>query len=177
VRADRVRVETLAQAPHARTPTLRGRRNLPRLLDQVNGITVSETTDLAQGVKNFALRSSGKGIVMLISDLLDKQGYEPALKYLSAQQMDVYVIHVLAPEEIEPQIEGDLALVDCEDADVAEITASAPLLERYRKTVATFLESARDYCTRRGISYIFARSDLPVQKLVANYLRERGLVR
>jgi predicted ribosome quality control (RQC) complex YloA/Tae2 family protein len=44
--------------------------------------------------------------------------------------MDVYVIQVLSTEEIDPDIKGDLKLLDCEDADVAEITASAPLLSR-----------------------------------------------
>jgi hypothetical protein len=36
--------------------------------------------------------------------------------------MDVYVIHVLSAEELEPDLKGDLKLVDCEDADIAEIT-------------------------------------------------------
>ena len=78
------------------------------------------------GVKNFCLRNSGKGIVVLISDLMDKQGYEAALRYLVAQQMDVYVIQVLSAEELDPDVKGDLRLVDCEDGDVAEITVSAP---------------------------------------------------
>ena len=38
---------------------------------------------LAEGVKSFCLRNSGKGIVVLISDLMDKAGYESALRYLA----------------------------------------------------------------------------------------------
>ncbi len=44
-----------------------------------------------KAVKNFCLRNPGKGILVLISDLMDKQGYEQALRYLVARQMDVYV--------------------------------------------------------------------------------------
>ena len=51
---------------------------------------------LAEGVKNFCLRNSGKGIVVLVSDLMDKAGYEAALRYLLARDMDVYVVHVLS---------------------------------------------------------------------------------
>ena len=58
---------------------------------------------------------------------MDKDGYESALRYLVSQQMDVYVIQVLSAEEIDPDIKGDLKLLDCEDADVAEITASTAL--------------------------------------------------
>ncbi|HEY2148041.1 MAG TPA: DUF58 domain-containing protein, partial [Pirellulales bacterium] len=74
-------------------------------------------TSLAEGVKNFCIRNPGKGILVLVSDLLDKQGYETALRYLVAREMDVYVVHVLSAEEIEPEIKGDLRLVDCEDGD------------------------------------------------------------
>ena len=72
-------------------------------------------------IKSFCLRNSGKGIVVVISDLMDKTGYQSALRYLLAQQMDVYIIHVLSQEELEPDVKGDLRLIDCEDEDVAEI--------------------------------------------------------
>jgi integrase len=40
--------------------------------------------------------------------------YEDALRYLVARQLDIYVIQVLSQEEIEPEIVGDLRLVDLE---------------------------------------------------------------
>ena len=87
-------------------------------------------------MKNFCLRTRGKGIVVLITDLMDKDGYDKALRFLVAQQMDVYVIHVLWPEEIDPELKGDLKLIDCEDDDEAEITVSRPLLDKYKQTLA-----------------------------------------
>jgi uncharacterized protein (DUF58 family) len=177
VRADRVKFETLGQAVHQPGPVLRGRGSVWRMLDYLNGITAGETTSLATGVKNFCIRNSGKGILVLISDLMDKSGYEQALRYLVSQQMDVYVIQVLSAEEIDPDIKGDLKLVDCEDRDIAEITASAPLLARYKQTLAAFTSGAREFCTRRGMNYLLANTQLPVEQLIASYLRKRGLVR
>ena len=110
---------------------------------------------------------------MLITDLMDKQGYEAAFRYLVSQQMDVYVIQVLSAEELDPDVKGDLKLVDCEDEDVAEITASAPLLKRYKQTLASFVDGARTFCTRRGMGYLLASNQLPVQDLVGSYLRPR----
>jgi uncharacterized protein (DUF58 family) len=139
--------------------------------------SVMSPFSLAEGVKGFCLRNSGKGIVVLISDLMDKHGYESALRYLASRQMDVYVIHVLSPEEFEPDIQGDLRLVDCEDGDVAEVTVTGPLLKRYRQTLASFIESARDFCSRRGMTYLLARSETSVEELLTGYLATRGLVR
>jgi uncharacterized protein (DUF58 family) len=177
VRGDRVRVETLGQSPRVPGPILRGRRSLWRMMDHLAQIEPAEAVSLAQGVKNFCLRNSGKGILLLITDLMDKAGYETALRYLLSQHMDVYVIQVLSAEEIDPDIKGDLKLLDCEDADVAEITASAPLLARYKRTLSAFIEGARSFCNRRGMNYLMARTDLPVEQLVAGYLRKRGLVK
>src|SRR6185437_7855417 len=113
----------------------------------------------------------------IISDLMDKQGYQEALRYLVARQMDAYVIHVLSQEELEPDVKGDLRLVDCEDDDVAEITVSAPLLKRYQQTLAAFVDGAREFCNRRGMNYLLAKTQLPVDQLVTSYLRQRGLIR
>ncbi len=177
VRGDRVRIETLGQSAKNRGPTLRGRHSLWRMLAQLEALEPDENSSLATGVKNFCIRNSGKGILVLITDLMDKQGYETALRYLVAQQMDVYVVHMLSAEEIEPEIKGDLRLVDCEDGDAAEITVSAPLLARYRRTLAAFTDGAKTFCSRRGMNYLLARNDMPVDQVVLGYLRMRGLVR
>jgi uncharacterized protein (DUF58 family) len=177
VRTDRVRIETLGTDLHHRGPILRGRKSVWRMLDFVGSIAAGETASLAEGVKNFCTRNSGRGILVLISDLMDKNGYEAALRYLVAQQMDVYVIHVLSQEEIDPDVTGDLRLVDCEDEDVAEITVSAPLLARYKATLNAFVGGAQEFCNKRGMNYLLANNQTPVRDLIGSYLRRRGLVR
>lgn len=176
-RADRVKIEALGSTNTHPGPVLRGRRSLRRMLDYMDSVEPGSNIPLADGIKEFCLRNSGKGIVVLISDLMDKSGYDEALRYLMAQNMDIYVIHVLSPEELDPDVKGDIKLIDCEDSDVAEITVSRPLLDRYKRTLAAFIESARDFCNRRGISYLMTSTDNPVEQLVSNYLRRRGLVR
>ena len=61
---------------------------------------------LYDGVKDFSVRNSGTGVAVLISDLMDKQGYESALRMLVGRRMDVFVMHVLSPEEIDPPLRG-----------------------------------------------------------------------
>ena len=109
---------------------------------------------------------------------LDGQGgYETALKYFVSHQVDCFVIQVLSQEELDPDVKGDLKLVDCEDQDEAEITVSAPLLSRYKQTLNAFTSGAQDFCSRRGIHYLLANNRVPVDDLVASHLRRRGLLR
>lgn len=177
VRSDRVRIETVSTDLRSVGPVLRGRRSLWRMMDYLTQLAPGGNTALAPGVKNFCLRNSGKGILVLISDLMDKQGFEAPLRYLTSQQMDVYVIQTLSAEELDPELTGDLQLVDSEDGDVADVTASAPLLKRYQQTLNAFIGSVRDFCNRRGIVYLLANNQVPFEDLVTSYLRQRGLVR
>jgi uncharacterized protein (DUF58 family) len=176
-RGDRVRIETLGQSARRPGQAWRSRTSLWRMLGQIAAIEPNEAISLAAGVKNFVLRNPGQGVLVLISDLLDKQGYDAAFRYLLAQRMDVYVIHVLSPEELDPELQGDLKLIDCEDQDAVEITVSAPLLKRYRQTMAAFIAGAKEFCTRRGMHYIPTNTTIPIEKFVSGYLNKRGLLR
>ena len=177
VNLDRVVIEAFNDRLTQSMPAARGRRSLWRVLDFLQKVEPAGPSDLRRALRTFSLKCSGKGIVVLLSDFMDKAGYEDALRYLVARQLDIYVIHILCQEEIEPEIVGDLKLVDVEDEDVAEVTVSAPLLKRYKQNLAAYRAALNEFCTRRGIAYLFTSNQVPFERLVLNYLRQRGLVR
>ncbi len=175
-RADRVTVSALGPEGR-RAPVLRGRTGLWKMLDYLDSIHPGQNVSLHEGIKDFSMRSAGTGVVVLITDLMDKQGYESALRMLVGRRMDVFVMHVLSPEEIDPPLRGDRKLIDVEDGDEAEITINQYVLDKYRDTVAQFIGSVKQFCSRRSIVYIPVRTDVPVETIVTKYLRERGVVR
>jgi hypothetical protein len=148
-----------------------------RVVQYLEALEASGASDLTASAKQFAIKHSGKGVVVVISDFLDKRGYSDALRYLVARNMDIYVIHVLSREEVEPELAGDLRLVDAEDDDIAEITISAPLLKRYKDNLNAFVGGLKEWCAKRGISYIFTTNHNPFDRLILSYLRHRGLVK
>src|SRR3954463_3901228 len=136
VNLDRVMIEVFNDRLVQSLPAQRGRRSLWRVLDFLSKLQPAGPSDMARSLRAFSLKSSGKGIVVVLSDFMDKGGYEDALRYLVARQFDVYVIQILCQEELEPEIFGDLKLIDVEDNDEAEITVSGPLLKRYKQNLA-----------------------------------------
>jgi uncharacterized protein (DUF58 family) len=177
VNLDRVVVEAFNDRLTQSLPAVRGRRSLWRLLDFLDKLQPAGPSDLTRALRTFSLKSSGKGIVVVLSDFMDKGGYEEALRYLVARQMDIYVIQILSQEEIDPEITGDLKLVDVEDDDAAEITVNGPLLRRYKENLAAYRAALHEFCTRRGVSCLFTSNQVPFDRLVLTYLRQRGLVR
>ena len=177
VNNDRLILESFSSRLEAGIPSVRGRSQMHRIVQYLERLAPSGDSDLTAAARDFAIRHQGKGIVVVISDFLDKKGYETAFRYLLARNMDIYVIHVLSREEVEPELAGDLRLVDCEDGDEAEISVSAPLVKRYKDNLNAFVGGLKEWCTRRGMTYIFTTTQYPFEKLILNYLRERGLVR
>ena len=175
-RGDRVSVSSFATC--GSPVVLRGKTMSHRLLNHLGSLDcVEQSPTMEDSIRKFCLKNTGKGIVVVISDLMNKSGYENAMRMLVAREMDVFLIHILSPEELKPNVQGDLKLVDCEDGDQREVSVSASLLNRYQQALNFFIESAKSFCNKRSIAYVPARSDEPAENLVNEYLRSRGLVR
>jgi uncharacterized protein (DUF58 family) len=177
VNMDRVLIEAFNDRLVQSMPAARGRRSLWRVLDFLAKVEAAGPSNLKQSLRTFTIKSSGKGVVILLSDLMDKGGYEDALRYLVARNFDIYVIHILSHEEIEPDAVGDLKLIDVEDLDEAEVTIGGPLIRRYKENLAAYRAGVQDFCLKRGVTYLFTSNQVPFDRLVLSYLRQRGLVR
>jgi uncharacterized protein (DUF58 family) len=177
VNMDRVVIEAFNDRITQSLPAVRGRKSLWRLLDFLQKLEPAGPSNLRESLKTFTMKSSGKGIVILLSDFMDKGGYEDALRYLVARQYDIYLIHVLSQEEIEPELMGDLKLIDVEDFDEAEVTIGGPLIKKYKQNLAAYRASLQDFCMKRGVTYLFTSNQVPFDRLVLTYLRQRGLVK
>lgn len=174
---DRVNLYAYADNVVASRIGLRSRRTLPQLLKFLEDAPIGGGSNFTAAAKQFALRHTQKGVCLVISDLLDKNGFQQGLPFLVGRHMDIYVLQVLSPQEMEPDLAGDLKLVDVEDEDIAEVTISKPLLDKYKANLQAYCESIRDYCSQRGISYLLTSTAHPFETLVMTYLRARGLVR
>ncbi|MCA9304611.1 MAG: DUF58 domain-containing protein [Phycisphaerales bacterium] len=156
---------------------LRGRRRTQDLARFLCSIQPEDSTDFTAAAKRIAMNRRGKGVMIVLSDFFMKEGYETGLRLLVGRGYDVFAIQVLSPQEVEPDIAGDLMLRDIEDGDHAEVTISAPLLKKYKQNLAAYCQQLRDYCARREITALTVQTDTPVDTLLLDYLRKRGLLR
>lgn len=178
VNMDRVAVHAVGAKSLIKSPVFRGRASLWRMLKFLDDLEPAAVTgDFSDGLRKFAITATGRGVAVVLSDFLDKGGYEDGFRYIASRSLDAYAVQILAKEEIDPDVAGDLKLTDIEDGDEAEVTVSAPLLKRYKETLDAFRGNLAGFCTKRGMSYLFTSNQVPFEKLVLNYLRGRGLLR
>lgn len=174
---DRVSVYTYDATLREELAGLRTRRMMHHLIRFLQESEFEGTSNFAAACKTFALRASKHGILIVLSDFFDKGGFEEGIRYLLGKHRDIYVIQILSPEEIDPGLMGDLRLIDIEDGDAAEVTVSRALINRYKQNLEAYCQGLKDYCSKRGISYLFTSTDVSFEQLILNYLRRRGLLR
>lgn len=156
---------------------LRGRRRVQDLARFLCSLRPTGGTSFAEQAKRIALTRRGKGVMIVLSDFFMKEGYETGLRLLIGRGYDLFAIQILSPQEVEPDIKGDLRLRDVEDYDTAEVTISAPLLKKYKQVLAAYCGGLRDFCARREITCLTVQSNMPIDSLLLDYLRKRGLLR
>jgi uncharacterized protein (DUF58 family) len=146
-----------------------------RLLEQV---TCEGATDLSGALAACARRMRGSGLSVVVSDLFSPTGYQQGIDALLARRQDVVLIHVLAPDEMEPAADliGEWRLVDTEPVSAVEASITPGVLRAYRRLLQTFTKEAADFCRRRGITYLQLRSDTPVTEVVLRTFRSIGVV-
>ncbi|MDP9482403.1 MAG: DUF58 domain-containing protein [Chloroflexota bacterium] len=170
---DRVQLTVLGGRVARRRNALRGSGRVFRLLGDLSGIAPAEgPSDLVAAARHAAAQLHGRGLVILISDLLDP-GADRVIRELAATGSELVILHVLSPDEIDPLLEGDLRLVDTETGEGIEVTVDLATLDAYRTRLATWRESLANLAARRRATYLPVSSDLALADLVFAELRRR----
>jgi hypothetical protein len=116
-------------------------------------------------------------LVVLISDLFSPAGYVEGVTALAARGHEVAVIHVLAPDEVEPPLEGDLRLLDVETRDPQEVTIDGGMRNLYRRRLTAWRDEIQAACHARDTRYVPVETDTPFDRVVLYDLRRAGLVK
>ncbi|MEE8467593.1 MAG: DUF58 domain-containing protein [Planctomycetota bacterium] len=155
---------------------LKGRGKVFDLFEFLTDIEPAGETDMAPVFREFVNRERRRGVVLVIGDFYDIDGYSQALKYLRYKHHDVYVIHVVDEEEESPDIRGDLRLLDSEAGGFREINVTDNLLTRYRAAFEKLATDVERFCIRNEMGHVRARTDVPFDELVLGILRRGGVV-
>lgn len=156
--------------------TFRGPASLPRLFAAIEALQPTGAADLGQQLSQISRLLTRPGLVILISDLLST--WEPAatLGRLQSGGQEIVVIHLLSPEELEPQLAGDLSLQDVETGQSLDVSLDRGLLELYRQRLRLWQEELTALCHKRGIFYLPASTGSPWEHLLLKEMRRLGVV-
>lgn len=173
---DRVSVVPFSDGLTLPMSPVRGKGQIFKIFDFLSQTTIGGTTNSHEAFKSFVHRYKRRGPVVVLSDMYEERGFTESLNILRYYKFDPVVIHVWDEAELEPNLRGDLKLVDCESGRSREVTITRSLMEKYRKAHAAFMEEMESTCRTRQIPYFRAPIQTPFDDLVLRIFRRGGFV-
>jgi uncharacterized protein (DUF58 family) len=161
----------------ATSSPMRGKAGIVRMMDALTVLKPDGKTNLDAALERFALRTTRAGLVIVISDLLSETGYEEGVKRLRFGKHDVTLVHTLAPQELLPELLGDVRLVDMETNAGVDVTANRATLQAYAKRLAIYLRDLQSFAHKSGCSYVLANTATSFEDLVLRQFRALGLAK
>ncbi len=177
---DRVRIRTFPEhavdaAYLGALRTVRGRKSSLQFFQDLGRLTAGGSAQFNAALRRGAMSAQQAGVAVVLSDLLDPDGYEDGLGALVGRGFQINLVQILSPEEINPATYGDLRLIDSESGGEQEVTFGKFRLKAYRQTVDNYCQRLREYCTTRGINYFMTSSNASLEQLLLKQLREAEL--
>jgi hypothetical protein len=133
-------------------------------------------TSIGKSLQNYVLRAPSPGVCVVLSDFFDPT-WEAGVRALLSRRFQVVLLQILDPKEVEPDLLGDLRLVDAETGEAREISITPGLLARYKARLDEFCLSLETLANRHGMDYVRTTTDAPFEDLLLKTLRNAGLLR
>ena len=172
---DRAAICVLKGDKLLKSPLYAGRQGYAQGAAFLESVSPEGETALGHAVSRVPL-SSGRGMCVVVSDLFSKDGYESALMSLQYRKQQAALVQLLSKEEMEPEMNGPLKLVDAEGAPPIDVTVNGELLRLYHKNLNAFLNGAQGFCHRRGIPYMLLRSDMELMRDALPHFMRGGVI-
>lgn len=166
---------TFSNRIEAFIPPKAKRDYLTEILHALESRSPTGDTDVGKILEEIAAQLKRRGLVVLISDLLDDA--EQVLKGLRLFRFkgnDVIVFHILDRAELELPFDGNVLFEDIEEAALrvsADPHAIGPV---YRQVVQDFIDRMRKQCHENSIDYQLISTSTPLDQAMASYLSWRG---
>ncbi|MBI5058534.1 DUF58 domain-containing protein [candidate division KSB1 bacterium] len=147
------------------------------MLGQLEKAQPSAQTDIAKNLHSVAERITRRGLIIVLSDLLD----DPArvlsgLRHFRHDGHEVLVFHILDPRELDFAYSGDVRFRDLETSEQMP-TQPWHLRKEYQQLIADFVERLRRGCREDSIDYHVLNTKTDFGEALVKYLTKRKTLR
>ncbi|MEK9138541.1 MAG: DUF58 domain-containing protein, partial [Bacteroidota bacterium] len=149
---------------------------LRQILIALEKVNASHKTGGGRSLHQIADRIKRRGLVVVVSDLLDNpDDIIAALKHFRHKKNEVIVMHVLDPLERSFAFETDAEFKDME-TDEHLMTQPWQIRKSYQQTMAAFLERFKRECRENYVDYVLLDTATPYDVALFQYLNKRELL-
>ena len=130
-------------------------------------------TSLADALTDLAIRLSRRGLIVVISDLIDEpESVLESLKLLRHRKHEVIVFHLVDRQEWDLDYEGGIRFRNPEGYDIID-SDPVRLRQDYRIEMERVRTAYREGCHEHHIGYEWVMTDTPLEKMLPAFLARR----
>ncbi|MCE9592539.1 MAG: DUF58 domain-containing protein [Planctomycetes bacterium] len=157
--------------PHT-TPT-----HFRRMTELMRDTDPRDDTAIGPVLHQIAARIKRRGMVILISDLLDGvDSIADGLAHFRHDRHEVLVFHVMDRAELDFPYERLTRFKDAEGTG-SLIANPKHVRQKYLDRLQRFLTDIKRACYERNVTYQFAPTDAPYEKMLSGFLEKRSRTR
>lgn len=172
---DRVRLFALHGARAQQSPELHGRADMVRADAFFSAQIAEGETSLNAAVRALPL-PQGAGVSVLLTDLMDENGYDAALASLLYRRQEVTLVHVLCQDELSPPYTDAVRLIDSETDAPVELMITREVLDAYKSALEDLTSGAQGWCASHGAGFVRADTTMDMEREVLRALARAGLI-
>ncbi|MEZ4387771.1 MAG: DUF58 domain-containing protein [Candidatus Krumholzibacteriia bacterium] len=172
---DAVGLVAFDEQPLLRVPARSVRRQLFEVLKGLREAPDGTGTRLGPVLHDVAERIPRRGLVVLLSDLMDDpDAVLSGLKHFRHRGHEVLVMHLMDPAEVSLDFGGEVEFTALEDPTARVRTEPAHVREGYRQRLEAWRTQLRRACRRHLVDLVELSTAEPVGTALGSYLMKRG---
>ena len=152
--------------------------HLQTLLKEIDRIQPERDTHMAPAFHDLAERIGRRGLIVVLSDLLDDpQEVLRGLRHFRHRGHEVVVCHLLDPRELDLEFDRETRFFDLEQTDQIITTQPLQVRREYGKMMEEIVETYRRGCAEAHIDYALIETSTPFDQALSRYLAQRKKMR
>ncbi|MFW6163205.1 MAG: DUF58 domain-containing protein [Planctomycetota bacterium] len=173
---ERVSVTAFREGGVERLRPCTGRASMRKLFTFLERVEGGGAMPLEEGVTAFLGRHLGRGVVVLLSDFLTFGDIRATFNRLFSAGLETFAVQILGPSEVEPELGGDLRLVDSESQTTLDVTSGADILDLYHEHREAFARELSTLCQQRSGRFLSINAAAPLDDVLFDLMRRRGWI-
>lgn len=127
--------------------------------------------DLEKAIVNVESPGNDDGLTIIISDFLTESNWKKAIDFLLYHRREVMLIQVMSPDELYPDFDGRVHMMDSEAPDIYDgrnmrVVITKKMVEAYQKAFDEYEKEIIDFCAARNVTFFTVSSDDPIEKVI-----------
>jgi len=171
---DRVAISLFAESIEEFMPPARGKARIHTILETLRALEADGGTDIASSAMELTSREKRRGLVFILSDFLVPSGVMESLDRLRYHGHEVTLIRAVSALDREPEISGEVEILDAETGRTLRAVVTPAVLKRYRERFEAIGKELEAAAIKKGARLVSIQCEDPFDDHIAQILRSIG---